>query len=255
VSLYARAKGFSMRMSSSWRWLLDMTYPVVSWFSGLGFNRNIWKVFGDSQIEDLWIDFFCVTTNISHYRMEVHRRGYLWRFVRASMSLSGFLPPLCDQGSMLVDGGYLNNLPVDVMQSQGADIIIAINVARDDDTVAINYPDYVSGWWILFKKLFFLRNEIPPLEEIQSRLTYAWCMRSLEEVYRLKGCLHMKPPVQSYGLMEFNKFNDIVEAGYAYGKECIAKWEKSGVISLLKPETMGERSGRAGSTRIRRNSI
>lgn len=39
--------------------------------------------------------------------------GSLWRYVRASMSLSGYMPPLCDpkDGHLLLDGGYVNNLP------------------------------------------------------------------------------------------------------------------------------------------------
>lgn len=39
--------------------------------------------------------------------------GSLWRYVRSSMSLSGYLPPLCDpiDGHLLLDGGYINNLP------------------------------------------------------------------------------------------------------------------------------------------------
>lgn len=39
--------------------------------------------------------------------------GCLWRYIRASMSLSGYLPPLCDpkDGHLLLDGGYVNNLP------------------------------------------------------------------------------------------------------------------------------------------------
>lgn len=44
--------------------------------------------------------------------MDVHTTGYAWRYVRASMSLAGLLPPLCDEGDMLVDGGYVDNLPV-----------------------------------------------------------------------------------------------------------------------------------------------
>ena len=42
-----------------------------------------------------------------------HISGSLWRYVRASMSLSGYMPPLCDpvDGHLLLDGGYVNNLP------------------------------------------------------------------------------------------------------------------------------------------------
>lgn len=48
----------------------------------------------------------------------MHRTGPLWAYCRASMSLAGYLPPLCDpvDGHLLLDGGYVNNLPADVMQ-------------------------------------------------------------------------------------------------------------------------------------------
>ena len=57
--------------------------------------------------------------------------GSLWRYVRASMTLSGYLPPMCDplDGHLLVDGGYVNNLPADIMhQRMGAQTIIAVDV-------------------------------------------------------------------------------------------------------------------------------
>lgn len=43
--------------------------------------------------------------------------GSLWRYVRSSMSLSGYMPPLCDpkDGHLLLDGGYVNNLPGNFM--------------------------------------------------------------------------------------------------------------------------------------------
>ncbi|KAK9767569.1 phosphatidylcholine and lysophosphatidylcholine phospholipase, variant 2 [Basidiobolus ranarum] len=123
LSIYGRAKMFSGRMASYWRLALDFTYPAAAWFTGHEFNRGIWKCFSDTQIEDLWLPYFCVTTNITLSRMETHRMGYLWRYVRASMSLSGFLPPLCDNGHMLVDGGYMDNLPVSALE----DILVRFN--------------------------------------------------------------------------------------------------------------------------------
>jgi hypothetical protein len=71
----------------------------------------------------MWIPFFCNSTNILRSRMEIHESGYAWRYIRtyfrapstlsnvdgqvgASMTLVGLLPPLCDNGEMLVDGGY-----------------------------------------------------------------------------------------------------------------------------------------------------
>lgn len=59
------------------------------------------------MIEDLWLPFFCVTTDISSLNIRVHSVGSLWRYVRASMTLSGYLPPIGDpiDGHLLVDGG------------------------------------------------------------------------------------------------------------------------------------------------------
>ena len=60
--------------------------------------------------------------------MEVHTTGYAWRYVRASMTLAGLLPPLVDEGNMLVDGGYVDNLPVSVMFAMGARDVFAVDV-------------------------------------------------------------------------------------------------------------------------------
>jgi len=63
----------------------------------------------------------------------VHDYGSLWRYVRSSMSLATYLPPLCDpiDGHLLLDGGYVNNLPADVMRSRGARYILAIDVGSE----------------------------------------------------------------------------------------------------------------------------
>ncbi|KAJ1516710.1 Neuropathy target esterase [Coelomomyces lativittatus] len=106
--------------------------------------------------------------------MEVHQSGYLWRYVRASMSLSGFIPPLSDNGNLLVDGGYLNNLPGDVMKALGADKIIMVDVAAEDDTSKIYFGDTLSGWEVLLSRInpFRKGSGIPTLAEIQSKLAY-----------------------------------------------------------------------------------
>lgn len=80
------------------------------------------QAFYDLHIEDMWLPYFCNTTNINTSQMDIHETGYAWRFIRmssrvqsriyshsnigASMTLVGLLPPLCDNGNMLVDGGY-----------------------------------------------------------------------------------------------------------------------------------------------------
>jgi lysophospholipid hydrolase len=82
---------------------------------------------GPQEIEDLWLPFFCVSTNLSANDVEVHQVGSLWKYVRASMSIVGMLPPVINtNGDMLVDGGYLNNIPVDIMHSLAVRHVIVV---------------------------------------------------------------------------------------------------------------------------------
>ncbi|KAJ3048257.1 phosphatidylcholine and lysophosphatidylcholine phospholipase, partial [Rhizoclosmatium hyalinum] len=145
VSIYGRAKQLSMQMCSKWRQLLDLTYPLTSLFTGHELNRAIFKSFHETQIEDCWLPYFAVSVNITDSRVEIHRSGYMWRYVRASMSLAGYFPPLCDNGKMLVDGGYLNLVPVDIVIAKGADVAIAVDVSLWNDTSPVTYGDSLSG--------------------------------------------------------------------------------------------------------------
>jgi lysophospholipid hydrolase len=62
-------------MTSYYRQILDLTYPFTSMFTGAAFNRSIEDVFCNRQIEDLWIPYFCVTTDISASKMRLHMNG------------------------------------------------------------------------------------------------------------------------------------------------------------------------------------
>ncbi|MCJ1472649.1 phosphatidylcholine and lysophosphatidylcholine phospholipase [Lambiella insularis] len=232
VPMYGRAKRFAGRMGSMWRFALDLTYPSASYTTGHEFNRGIFKTFGNSQIEDFWLEFYCNTTNISKSRSEIHNSGYVWRYVRASMSLAGLLPPLCDEGSMLLDGGYIDNLTVAHMKSLGADVIFAVDVGAVDDNLPQAFGDSLSGFWALVNRWnpFSSFANPPTLSEIQARLAYVSSVDALERAKTTPGCLYMRPPIDAYGTLEFAKFDEIYEVGYVYGTEFLAKMREKGVL-------------------------
>lgn len=72
-----KARDWSYKMTQWYRQLLDLTYPVTSIFTGRDFNNTIQSTFGDTHIEDLWLPYFNVTTDISSSCMRVHRHGEL----------------------------------------------------------------------------------------------------------------------------------------------------------------------------------
>ncbi|XP_039498768.1 neuropathy target esterase sws isoform X1 [Drosophila santomea] len=227
-----KAREWSKKMTKWFLQLLDLTYPITSMFSGREFNKTIHDTFGDVSIEDLWIPYFTLTTDITASCHRIHTNGSLWRYVRSSMSLSGYMPPLCDpkDGHLLLDGGYVNNLPADVMHNLGAAHIIAIDVGSQDDTDLTNYGDDLSGWWLLYKKWnpFTSPVKVPDLPDIQSRLAYVSCVRQLEEVKNSDYCEYIRPPIDKYKTLAFGSFDEIRDVGYVFGKNYFENMAKAG---------------------------
>ncbi|XP_063001036.1 patatin-like phospholipase domain-containing protein 7 isoform X2 [Elgaria multicarinata webbii] len=232
-----KARQWAMNMNSVYKTVLDLTYPITSMFSGASFNSGICDIFKDKQIEDLWIPYFTITTDITASAMRVHTDGCLWRYIRASMSLSGYLPPLCDpkDGHLLMDGGYINNLPADVARSMGAKVVIAIDVGSRDETNLTNYGDALSGWWLLWKRWNPLVEKVKVLNmaEIQTRLAYVCCVRQLEMVKNSDYCEYIRPAIDRYGTLDFGKFDEICEVGYQHGRTVFNVWCRSGVLDKM----------------------
>jgi lysophospholipid hydrolase len=232
-----------------------LTVSSASYTTGLEFNRGIWKTFANYRIEDFWLPFYCNTTNISQSCEEYHSSGVAWRYIRASMSLAGLIPPLCDGGNMLLDGGYIDNLTVAHMKSLGADVIFAIDVGSLDDTTPQAYGDSLSGFWSLWNWMnpFSSAPNPPSLGEIQSRLAYVSSGQALERAKNTPGCHYMRPPIDPYGTLSFGEFDDIYKVGYEYGKKILAELREKKVLPLMETAE-GEERGDLRRTRMARRA-
>ena len=73
------------------------------------------RVFGEIQVEELSRPLYTVSADLVSSEAVVHRTGPLFEAVGISMSIPGLVPPVGKDGRLLVDGGVLNNLPVDTM--------------------------------------------------------------------------------------------------------------------------------------------
>uniref|UniRef100_A0A8C2D8Y8 lysophospholipase n=1 Tax=Cyprinus carpio TaxID=7962 RepID=A0A8C2D8Y8_CYPCA len=256
-ALYAEERSVSRMTVRARQWAMkitDLTYPVTSMFTGASFNSSISGIFQDKQIEDLWIPYFNITTDITASSMRVHTYGSLWRYVRASMSLSGYLPPLCDpkDGHLLMDGGYINNLPADTARSMGAKLVIAVDVGSQDETDLTNYGDSLSGWWLLWKRLNPLSEKVKVLNmaEIQTRLAYVCSVRQLEMVKDSDYCEYLRPPIDRYGTLDFGKFDEIADVGYQHGKTVFDVWCRSGVRETMLKDQHQEEFHKSRSTNV-----
>nr|XP_008102002.1 PREDICTED: neuropathy target esterase isoform X2 [Anolis carolinensis] len=232
-----RAREWAKSMNSVFATVLDLTYPITSMFSGSAFNASIHQVFQDKQIEDLWLPYFNVTTDITASAMRVHKDGSVWRYVRASASYTPYLPPICDpkDSHLLVDGCYVNNVPADIARNMGAKTVIAIDVGSQDETDLCNYGDSLSGWWLLWKRLnpWAEKVKVPDMAEIQSRLAYVSCVRQLEVVKTSSYCEYIRPPIDRFKTMDFGKFDEIYDVGYQHGRVVFGGWCRGDIIEKM----------------------
>jgi predicted acylesterase/phospholipase RssA/CRP-like cAMP-binding protein len=208
--------------------LFDPTMPVVSFFASAKVTRVLERIYGDTQIEDLWMPCFCVSSNLTHAIAMVHRRGPLWQAVRASMAIPGVFSPILAEGDLLVDGCVLNNLPIDVMQRLNRDgPIIAVNVFPDVDLVRdYDFGPSVSGWQALVSKLNPLRRrDSPPL--IFESLVRVLALNSVNEAKTQRGFaeVYIRPPVEKYNILDFGAYQQIANIGYRSAMEALEDWD------------------------------
>lgn len=82
------------------------------------------------SFDDLPIPFRCVATDIGEVKPVVFQSGDLALAVRASMAVPGAFAPVKHDGRVLVDGGIVNNLPIDVARQMGVDRVIVVDVGQ-----------------------------------------------------------------------------------------------------------------------------
>ena len=97
----------------------DYTLPRVALIRSRKAARMFDRLFGEMTIEELAKPLFTVSADLLSSRLVIHRRGSVTEAVGASMSIPGLVPPLSRSGRLLVDGGVLNNLPIDAMADSG----------------------------------------------------------------------------------------------------------------------------------------
>ena len=101
----------------------------------------------DIDFNTLPIPFACVAVDLNTKEEVVWHKGSIVTAIRSSMSIPGYFAPVQVGDKFLVDGGMLNNLPVDVCREMGADYVIAIDLHQfhsGEDPVDQTIPEMIS---------------------------------------------------------------------------------------------------------------
>jgi predicted acylesterase/phospholipase RssA/CRP-like cAMP-binding protein len=210
------------------RWYFHLTPPITSMFADGILVHDIKEAVGDTQIEDLWLPFFCVSSNLTRAEVKTHSTSDLWRAVRASGGLPAIMPPVVFDGDLHVDGALLNNLPIDVM-SQMCDggTVIAIDVSPIVDMGENTpYGDTLSGWDLILSRVnpFAEQIKIPTLPTIMQRSAEIGAVLQLKGIVEKLTDVYISMPVEHFDILGFGEAEKIVQVGYNEAQRRIVPW-------------------------------
>ncbi len=155
-----------------------------------------------TDFDQLPIPYRAVATDLQAGAAYVIDHGDLSRAMRASMAVPGAFTTVELDGRLLVDGGIVNNLPVDVAREMGADLIIAVDVGSASDHVEM--------------------EELESLPGILAR-TYA-IMQRPEQIKQFETAdIGLRPKLADFTASQFHRVSELVPPGEAAARAQLAE--------------------------------
>jgi predicted acylesterase/phospholipase RssA/CRP-like cAMP-binding protein len=212
---------------------VDFTFPSVALAAGGRVTRHIRDGAQGADLEDTWLNFLCVSTNLTRGVLEIHDHGPGWIAVRSSFSVPGLFPPMHNEaGDVLVDGGILDNMPVKPLRAVHTGIgIIAVDVGarREFVSAPVAETGVASGWRLLMDSVRRRKvDDLTSLPRILMRLTELGSLGDDDH-----GECYIRPRLEGVSLLDFDKFDELVEIGERDAGPALDAWlESRSVIDL-----------------------
>ncbi|MGO9989304.1 MAG: patatin-like phospholipase family protein [Steroidobacteraceae bacterium] len=194
--------------------LNDYTLPLVSLVAGRKVRSLLQREFGDIDIENLRLPYYCMSANLTTNQSAVHRRGKLWFWLAASVAIPGVLPPIFTERQIHVDGATINNLPVDVMRDQLRGSVIAVDVGANRTFETGAEMTEVPALWKIPMWLYKKRLKI----NIMQILWRSGMINSTATTVGQRELtdLLLRPPLENIDMLDWQAFDRAIEVGYQY---------------------------------------
>ncbi len=152
----------------------------------------------ETSFDLLAIKFRAVCTDLVTGNMVLMDRGSLSNALRASSSVTFFLAPIKMDSLLLVDGGLVANIPVDVARNNGGDFVIAVNTTSD-----LWPEENLSTPWIVADQIVSIPMKLNNTEQLA------------------KADFVISPKLNNILLTDFNRVDSLIMLGYNAAKPLI----------------------------------
>ncbi len=153
-------------------------------------SRLMLHVSDVDNFENLPIPFFCIATNIETGEPVILDSGSLAQAVKASGALPSLFQPVILNDQILIDGGVVNNYPIDELKAKGMDIIIGVDVQDDLAT----------------------KDDLKSAPEILIQINNYRTIRDMREK-SVKTDIYIKPDIREFTVVSFDEGDEIIRRG------------------------------------------
>lgn len=191
----------------------DFTIPLISFMSGKKMSNYLIKMMGDTHLEDFWVGSYCVSTNYSNASSRVHDRGLAWKQIEASIAIPGIYPPVVIDNQLHVDGGVVDNLPIETMYNYPVRHIIAISLTQLKSQ-PVDFDETPSAAAMLWDKITGKKKfRLPGITSILvNSLTLN--SRQKQEMTKSGVAIYLEMDLKGIGMMDDSRWKEIVQKGH-----------------------------------------
>ncbi len=180
-------------------------FRLMNTIMGMGYARGeqleawVRSKVKQERIEQLGIPFAAVATDLNWGGKVVLDRGSVAKAVHASSAIPGVFEPVNHAGKLLVDGGMVDNIPIDVAREKGADLVIAVDISEDVGNTSI--------------------------KNVLDVMLQATNILFAENVAHQRGSADVliEPKVGSVGMLDFNKKKYCMQAGMEAARKAVPR--------------------------------
>jgi NTE family protein len=176
-----------------------------------------WPARKYKNFDEFPIPFRCIATDISTGRPIIFKEGYLHDALRSSIAIPTAFTAFQLDSTMVVDGGVVNNFPVDVVREMGADFVIGVNVSDED---------------------FIRAEKLEGFGAILMQIAMAESLGKTAENIKITD-IYIKPELGPYGTASFGDYDAILKIGDETGKKFYPQFQHLADSLGLSDKGMG----------------
>ena len=186
-------------------WYLLVKYRSRAW------EGMLREHFFDWQLEQLLIPLATIAADLVTGSEYVRKNGDAVSGILESINLGGISKPICRDGMVLVDGGYLNNVPADTLIADEATYVISVDVSsKISDNFVGNTRETPTG-----------KMRIPRINQTISRIREV-ALKNLSIMGGAQSDFTISPDVSKVSFVDFKSTPRTAEIGYKATQRCMA---------------------------------